>query len=427
MLFAFPANALEVKVIEISGMKVWLAEDHTLPMITLSLGLRDAGSASDKIETQGLAFMTTRLLDQGAGELNAKSYTEAVESQAAEIGFGILNDMLTAQLSTLSDRKEEAMRLFALALLEPRFDEDAISRTREQLLTELKRMEENPGYIAGRTFGAQAFPDHPYGRPARGNAEHIAAYKREDFKRFMQHHLGKDRVMLAVSGDITETELTRWIEAGLGKIPDKAEAADAVAETTIRKQPQLTHVEKSIPQTVITLGFPAVKRSDPDYYAAYILNHILGGDLGSRLSSEIREKRGLAYSAGSDMDALLHTAYLTADFSTRSEKADEALQAAREVMATLAEKGVSEQEFRDAQQYIMGSYPLQLDSNRKLAGFMMALQLHGLTSDYIAKRNDYFRAVTREQVNQLARKLFSDGAFVVVTVGKADKETDKKE
>lgn len=431
-LWAIPAMATPVQEIKTpGGFTAWLIEERAVPALAVTVAFKEAGSARDEAGKEGRAALLAQLLLEGAGEMNAQAFTTALDERAIRMRFSADEDLFRGSMDTLSEMRDEAFRLLAAALAAPRFDPDAIERAQEKARTDLAEMMESPGYILNRAFREQAFPGHPYGRAPYGTPESIAALTREDFEAFRKTHLTRENLLIAVVGDITAGDLVALLDKHLAGLPGRFTPAGSIPDVTVPPPPaQPAKIARDIPQTLVMFGTQGLKRSDPRYLDAHVLNHILGGggSLVSRLGQEIREKRGLAYYASSDLDPMLHGALLEGSFATRNDAVGEAVDVLRGTIRDVHEKGVTEKELEDAKRYIIGSFPLGLDSNREVAGFLIAMQLHGLGRDYLDRRNALMEKVALKDVNALAHALLDPARLHVVMVGnpKDDSEARKK-
>ena len=414
---ALPARAVEIQqVTSPGGIEAWLVEEHSIPIVAVEIAFRGGGSL-DPRGKEGLANLLSGLLDEGAGDRDSQSFQMRLEELAIRLGFQSYRDTFWASMKTLSENRDEAFALLGLALGAPRFDADAVERVRTQVLSGLKRDAEDPGEIAGRTFLATAFPYHPYGRPARGTAESVAAITSADLREAAAMRFATGNATIGVVGDIDPIALGHLLDRTLGGLPSTAPAV-TVAETRPAQVASLTVIRKPVPQSVVRFGMAGLKRSDPDFYAAYLLNHVLGGSsFTSRLYGEVREKRGLAYSVYSYLSTLDRAGLVMGGVASANERVAEALEVIRGELVRLREDGVTEEELRDAKTYINGAYPLRLDSNGAIAQSLVAIQLEDLGIDYMDRRSGYIDAVTLGDIRRVARRLIRPDELIVVIVG----------
>ncbi len=417
-LVAVPASAaVKVQsVVGASGVKAWLVEDHNNPIISLTFSFR-AGASHDKPGKAGTAQLLSTLLDEGAGDMKSLAFQRKIESLSISLSFDVGHDSFTGTMRTLTRNRDEAFRLLGLALTKPRFDPDAIDRMRQQLLASILRASRNPSRIARDAWWKAAYPNHPYGRPVSGTAKTVQAITRQDLVDFVRHNFARSDLYIGVVGDITAAELKGLLDKTFGPLPAKQTGPKIPAV-----KPKLTGkvmVRKlDVPQSVAVFGQAGIPRKDKDFYAAYVLNHILGGgSFSSRLYDEVREKRGLAYSVYSYLWPLSHTALYLGAVATRNAKVAESVKLIRQQWAKMAKQGVSAKELEAAKRYITGSYALRFSSSSRISAMLAALQQEGLPIDYFVKRNGYINAVTVADIKRVAARLLKANSLTFVVVG----------
>ncbi len=414
---ALPARAVEVqKVISPGGVEALLVEDHSNPIIALEIAFR-GGAALDPSGREGLAHLVSGLLDEGAGDLDSAAFQARLAELSIQLSFDSGLDNFSGSLRTLTENRTEAFRLLKLALAEPRFDAEPVERIRGQIQAQLRSRAEDPSTIAGRTLRRLFFDGHVYGRESDGTAESIAAITLEDLKGFVADRLGRDVLFVAAVGDISPARLSSLLDDTFGALRATATPAP-VAETTPQSQGDLVVIEKQIPQSVVTFGHAGLKRDDPDFYAAYVVNYILGGGgFSSRLYEEVREKRGLAYSVYSYLSPYEHAALVVGGVATANARVAQSLELVRQEWARMADEGPSSEELARAKTFLTGSFPLRLSSSGAVANMLLGMQLQDLGVDYLDTRNSYIEAVTLDAAQRVAKRLFDEPALTVVVVG----------
>ncbi len=412
-----PAHAIAIqRVIGEKGIEAWLVEDHTVPVLSLRLAFR-GGAALDPEGKEGLADMVSALLDEGAGELDSQAFRGRLEDLSITLRFSAGMDNFGADLRTLSENRAVAFDLLRLALTRPRFDADPVERIRSQLLANLSELAESPRDIARRTWFRAAFPDHPYGRASEGTPQSIARIARQDLEGFVTRRFGRDNLVIGVVGDITAAELAPLLDATFRELPARAQPFE-VPETRPATAGDVFVIEKKIPQSVVMFGKGGIKRDDPDYYAAYVMNHILGGGgFTSRLVEEVREKRGLAYSVYNYIAAFDHAGLIMGGVATANDRVAKTLELVRAEWARLRDAGVSAQELADAKTYLTGSFYTRLNSTRRMARMLVAVQLDRLGIDYLQRRNGLIGAVSLEDIRRVADRLLDVEKLTFVVVG----------
>jgi zinc protease len=418
-VWAVPAFAVNVeRVTSPGGIEAWLVEDHTVPVVSLEFMFR-AGAAIDPDGKEGLSRLAASLLDEAAGDLPSQEFQRRLEDLVSEFGFNASLDAISGNLKSLKQNLAPTAELLRLAMTVPRFDEPDVERLRTQLQVSLAREAEEPHAMAQRAWFRAAFPGHPYGRGSRGTPAGLANVTSDDLKAWVPLHLTRDVLVIGVSGDIAAAELAPLLDRIFGGLPKTADRP-VVPDAVPADPGGLMLIERQLPQSVVLFGKSGIKRSDPDYYAAYILNHILGGgSFSSRLMDEVREKRGLAYSVSSSLASLDHTAVMQAQTATKNASVEEAVRLVRAEWARLAEKGPTLEELANAKTYLTGSFPLQLDSTGRIAAMLVSIQIDHLGIDYLDRRNALLESVTLEQAQRVAQRLFDPKPLSIVVVGPA--------
>jgi zinc protease len=398
------------------GIQAWLVREPRIPILALEASFREAGAARDPIGKEGLAHLVSGMLDEGAGPYDAQGFQSRIEDLAIRLSFNASRDSLTVTLNTLSENREEAFRLLGLALAEPRFEAGAMQRVRGQIQADLVRRAEDPRTIAQLAWSVAAFPGHPYARPTQGTPQSIGAIERDDLVRYQRERLGRRELVLAVVGDVEAGDLGRLLDLAFGGIAQRT-SGEPIADTA----PQgggMTVIRKAIPQSVVSFGLPALKRDDPDWYPAYVMNYVLGGGgFKSRLTEEVREKRGLAYSVYSYLLPLEHAGMWIGGTATRNDRVADSLQVIKAELARIRAEGVTAEELAEAKTYLNGSFPMGLDSNGRIAGLLVQMQRDKLGPDHLDKRADYINAVTLEDVKRVANRIFDLDKLLTVVVG----------
>ena len=398
------------------GVKAWLVHEPGIPIVSVQVAFR-GGSIADPAGKEGLANMVAGLLDEGAGDLDSAAFQERLQELAIGFSARAGKDTFRLGMRTLSENRDEAFRMLGLALSAPRYDPRPVERIRGQLEVVLIRDAEDQDRVASRAFFAGAFPDHDFGRPSRGTLEGIAAITRDDLVAFGRRRFARDNAVVGVVGDVAPEELPRLLDLAFGGLAETAEPVE-VAEAMPSAEASITVIRKPIPQSVAMFGLPGLKRDDPDYYAAYVMNHVLGGGgFTSRLHREVREKRGLAYSVYTYLDPYDHTAVYLGGVATVNERIGESLDVIEAQIADVAENGITADELERARTFLNGSFPLRLDSNARVARVLVGIQLNDLGKDYIQRRPELIDAVTLDDVRRVAGRLLGGGGLAIVVVG----------
>ncbi len=407
--------AVEIKEIETrGGIIAWLVEDHSIPFVALELRFR-GGTSMDEAQTLGATNLMTSLLDEGAGDLDARAYTRALEDLAASISYDANDDEITVSAQFLTENREAAAELLRLAILEPRFDADALERVRQQILSSLRFDATDPDDIAGKKFAALIFGDHPYGRPGLGTITSVSELAIADVEKAYRAAIARDRVYVSAVGDIAADELATLLDHLLGGLPATGGDMPQTAEVLVTGG--LTIVPFDSPQSVVLFGHEGIRRDDPDFFAAFVMNHILGGGgFESRLMDEVRRKRGLTYGIYTYLSPKDHGAIYVGSVASSNAQVAETISVIRSEWQRLAEEGVTDSELTKAKTNLTGAYPLRFDGNSRIANIMTGMQMENLGIDYINMRNDMVNAVTLADIKRVAARLLrpQDLHFVVV-------------
>ncbi len=416
ILWSGAASAIEIKELTSDGgINVWVVEEPAIPFVALEIRIR-GGTSLDAPEKRGATNLMMALIEEGSGDMSAQEFQTKRESLAASFSFAAYDDTMSISARFLTENSDEALALLRQALTQPRFDQDAIDRVRAQVLSGIASDAKNPNRIAGAYFDSAGFGDHPYGTSADGTASSVNALTQADMFEAHSRTITRDRMFVSVVGDITADQVGPMLDTLLGELP--AQGAGMPPHVDFALGGGVTVIDYETPQSVALFGHSGIKRDDPDYFAAYILNEILGGSgRESRLMHEVREKRGLTYGISSFIVPKLHAELVMGQVASGNDTIAEAIEVTRAVWTDLAENGVSQGELDEIKTYLTGAYPLRFDGNAEIAGIMVGMQMIGLPTSYINTRNDELAAVTLEQVNAMAKRLLKPDALRFVVVG----------
>ena len=417
LLFALPAHA-ELAIREVTspgGITAWLVEDHNLPFTALEIQFR-GGTSLDAPDKRGAVNLMTALIEEGAGEMDSRAFAEARDALAAEFTFDAGTDSVGVSARFLTENRDQAITLLREALVNPRFDQDAVDRVRDQVLSILRSDEKDPDKIAAKTFNRLAFGDHPYGSDGNGTIETVTALTRDDILAAHKGALARDRVYVSAAGDITAEELGLLLDRLLGDLPATGTPLPGPAQVLL--PPGVTVTDFPSPQSTVLFGHAGIPREDPDFFAAFILNEALGGGrFTARLMSEVREKRGLTYGIGTYLVGYDLADMYLGQFSASNDKVAEAIRVVRDEWSRIAKEGLTEQELADTKTYLTGSYPLRFDGNGPIASILVGMQMEGMPIDYAVTRNAKIEAVTMEDIKRVAARLYQPDALHFVVVG----------
>lgn len=419
-VIAVPAHAIDIQeVTSPGGIKAWLVEDHSIPFVSLSLNFK-GGASLDDPKKRGAINLMTATLEEGAGKLNATQFAQEVEALGANFGFDVGDDSLNVSMRALSENRDQAAELLAKALSQPRFDENAVERVRAQVQAIIKSEATDPQSIAAKEMARQAWGEHPYARSINGTAESVVGLTRRDLVAAKNRVLARDRVVIGAAGDISPEELGPLLDKILGGLPEKG-TAPLPEPAELQLTGGVSVIDWNSPQTIVSFAGPGLPISDPDYFAAYVANHILGGGgFSSRLMEEIREKRGLTYGIGTGLATGIYGQTWQGGMAGSNDTVKQATDLIRQEWDRMAVEGVTQQELADAKTYLTGEYPLRFDGNRKIASILAGMQLIGLPADYPNSRNELVEAVTADDVQRVAERLLNSDELRFVLVGRPE-------
>ncbi len=421
ILLAVPVSA-EINVQDLTtpdGIDLWLVEDHTIPFVALEMRFR-GGASLDLPGKRGATNLMTGLLEEGAGDMDSREFARQAEALAAGFSYHVSDDMLSVSARFLTENRDATVTLLRESLVNPVFNQKSIDRVRAQVNSVIESDLKDPRAIVARTFDGQTFGDHPYATSKDGTLDSVAALTRDDIVAAHRAALVRDRLYIAAVGDITAEQLTALVADLTDGLPassdiDLPDAADTNLPGGV------TVVDYATPQSVVTFAQPGIDRDDPDFFAAYLLNQILGGGgFESRLMQEVREKRGLTYGVYSYLVDRDGAQLWMGQVASANDRVAQAIEVIKDEWQKMRDTGVTEQELEDAKTYMTGAYPLRFDGNAPIANIAVEMQVEGLPTDYIATRNDQVNAVTLEQINRVARELLDSDKLTFVVAGKPE-------
>lgn len=401
-----------------SGAKVLFVEDHDIPMLDVAVTLR-AGSSFDTTDKSGVAGMTHQLLDSGSEGLSEDEISRGMADIGAQFGGSFDQDRASVSLRTLSSAAErgKALDIMARVLQHPLFPEAILAREKVRLIAGLKEADTKPENIAERAFQKAVFGTHPYALRGSGEVDTVEKITVQDLKDFYQSHYQGGRAVVAIMGDATRAQAEAIAQQLTAQLPASAAPA-ALPNVVIKIAGSEQRISHPASQSHILIGAPGVTRSDPDYFPLYVGNHILGGSgFGSRLMNEVREKKGLAYSVYSYFMPLKQPGAFQIGLQTKKEQADEALQLARKTMADFIAQGPTEKELLAAKQNIIGGFPLRIDSNSKILGYLSAIGFYDLPLTYLDDFTGNIDKVTVKQIREAFARHIDPMAMATVVVG----------
>lgn len=409
------------RIITKNGMTVLLLERKALPFITVSVSIR-AGSVFDPEGLSGLGNITADLLTEGTKSRSAKEISEEIDFIGGSLGSTGGIDYASASLKVLSKDSDKGFDLLSDILTNPAFAEKEIERARSQIRSGIISKEDDPSTVTAEAFNKILFGSHPYALPADGSLESIDKIVRDDITGFYEKYYHPNNIIMAVVGDISKRELKKLLKRHFSswKKQDISYPESPKAERLDNKRIEI--MDKDISQANVQLGHLGIKRENPDFYAAYVMNYILGGGgFVSRLMTEIRDNRGLVYSVYSYFNPLKDPGPFKVGLQTKNGSAKEAIKESLSQIRAIKEKGVSEKELRDAKDYLIGSFPLKFTTNSKIASYLTYMEIYNLGLDYLDRFPKIIEALTVDDINKAARKLLDPENYLLVIVGNKEK------
>ncbi|UWQ99998.1 insulinase family protein [Rhodobacteraceae bacterium S2214] len=411
--------AVDIKTITSDGgINAWVVEEPSIPFVALEIRIR-GGASLDAEGKRGAVNLMMGLLEEGSGDMTAQEFQAKRESLAASFGYRAYDDTISLSAKFLTENQDDALALFKQSLVSPTFDQDAIDRVRAQVISGINSDAKNPNRIAGAFFDEAAFGDHPYGSSMDGTIESVTALTRDDMFDAHRNVLTRDRLFVSVVGDVTADAVGPMLDDLLGSLPDEGPALPDDVDFGLAGG--VTVIDYETPQSVALFGHAGIERDDDDFFAAYIMNQILGaGGFESRLMNEVREKRGLTYGISTFLVPKFHAEMMLGQVASANETIAEAIAVTRIEWARMANEGVTAEELETAKTFLTGEYPLRFDGNGEIADIMVGMQMIGLPPEYVINRNDYIEAVTLDDINRVAGELLDPEALHFVVVGQPE-------
>lgn len=411
----FSAPAVQ-KIVTKSGITAWLIEEKNTPVIAVSVIFK-GGSSADPARLQGLSDLVAATLNDGAGRYNAREFGDLLEENGIKMAFGASADCFSASMQTLRGTKEQAFALFKSALTNPRFERKDVRRAKDAFYARIDAQKGSPSAQAKERFFKLSFKNHPYGalEPSKKGLKEIS---HANMTRYVRERFARDNMHIGVSGNINANELSGLLEKTFADLP-----ARAVLKPVPPTQPAITGytdvLSRPAAQSAVVFGHKGIPRDDPDFYAAYLVMHVLGdGGFQSRLFSEAREKQGLTYGVSASMAMLKASPMIIGGAQADNAKMAQLVQTIRDVWRKTAKNGITAQELDDAKMYLTGAFPLLFSSSGALASFLASMQYQNLGADYLNERNALFESVTLEQANAAAAKVLTPDNLFFVIIGK---------
>ncbi len=414
------AQAAVLPIVEVtspSGIKAWLVEDHNLPLISVSFSFK-GGVETDPAEKQGLMTLMSSLLTQGAGPYKEKEFQQHLAANSIALSFSAQRDYLRGSLKTLRRQEAKAFTLLKYALISPRFDQADLDRVRQQQVASLRYQMSNPSWQGRYALYKNIYGQHPYSYRSLGTQESLTKITRKDIQSFSVNHLTRSGLEIAVVGAISPEELGMRLDQAFGALPEKGTCLP-VKSFQWSREPEKILVERDGAQTTVLFMAPMMRRKNADWYAAQLANYVLGGgSFNSRLMQVVRAKEGLTYGIGTGMAPMERDSLLLGNFSTDNTKAKRALGLVQDVWQKFYDDGITEEELKAAQDYLIGTMALSLTSTDAISSVLLSMLNEDLGIDYLDRRSGFYRAVSLKEIQRVIKEWFNPENVFFGFVGK---------
>jgi zinc protease len=419
-LSSMPVNAAPAakRIVTDNGMIVLIQETHSLPVVNVQVIIK-AGSIRDPEDKAGLAHLTAALLDEGTATRSSVQIAEAIDFIGGDLSSGAGDDYASASLRVLKKDITTGLELLSDILLHPSFPESELERKRQETLGELVAQEDEPGEVADKAFDNIVFGPNPYHRPVEGTPQTLPAIHREDVVQFYDDLYRPNNTIMAIVGDITETEVREWLKTYFGVWEKKAVSPPVVPPAVPLSGPVVKLIDKDLTQANIVMGHLGIDRKNPDYYAVSVMNYILGGGgFSSRLMKDLRDNQGLAYSIGSHFQASIYPGSFSVSLQTRNAAAQRAIDGVLSEIRRIRTKPVTDREMEETKAFLIGSFPLRLDTSSKIANFLAQVEFYDLGLDYAERYPKLIGSVKKDDVQRVAQKYLDPDHLALVVVAK---------
>ncbi len=429
-LYSLPisyAYALDVKrEVLNNGLTLLIVERHNLPMVIVNIGIK-AGSVVEPQDKAGLSNLTAELITAGTKRRTAKQINEEIEFVGGILESSGGDDYITVSLTVLKKDISLGFDLLSDIILNPIFPEEEIKKKIGLIKGRLKAGEDDPEFVASKAFMKEVFGEHPYGRLVQGSEESLDRINREDIINFHRSYYAPNNTIMSVVGDITPDEVRSFIKKYFSEWAKRDIRFPHISAPLIKGEGGILIIDKNLTQANIMVGHIGVRRDNPDYYAISVMNYILGGGgFASRLMQNIRDEKGLVYDISSSFSTKKHGGSFEISLQTKNESADEAIEEILKEIERIRKEPVSDKELEDAKSFLTGSFPMRIETGRRIASFLVAVEYYGLGMDYIDKYHEYINTVTKEDVLRVAEKYLKPESFVFVAVADKEKLEDQR-
>lgn len=398
-----------------SGIKFWFVKTSNTPVISMEF-IMGIGNVADPDHKLGLTSISVGMLLQGSGPYNKEDFDDILTEQSIGIVFSQSADYISGSMRTLKANRKKALEMLNLALYQPRLELKNLSRLKSLAITDILDLEKSPGYISEVKLHCNLYPGHPYGKDPTKIRDMIASITIDDVKDFLKDSIGRDHLRVSLVGDISDEEATAIVDEAFAKMP-KSRKQRSIPDIIPQCKGRVSKISLPIPQSLILFAQPGLKLEDPDFIKFSVVLYTLGSSQTSRLNEEIREKRGLAYTASAFNMHKEYTGAVYGSLGTKNKTVDEAIKLVKEEFSKIRNQGLTSQELEDAKKYLIGSFPLRFTNSEDIASEMLALQISGWGLEYLTKRKGIIESLTLEDVNKIAAKYINEKVIEFVVVG----------
>lgn len=402
----------------VSGSEVYFVENHDLPIVDISVNFA-AGSARDSAAKSGLAGVTRYMMTLGAAGMTDEKIANKMADIGAILGGDFDADRAGFKLRTLSSEREktQALEVFTKILQQPDFPDDVLTREKARIISGLQESATQPESISSKEFMKALYGSHPYSLDESGEVDTVAKITRDDLQSFYKQYYGAKGAVVAIIGDLTREQAGAIAESISTGLP-KSAAVNPIPAVTLPTQPLEKRIAHPASQSHILLGYPGIKRGDPDLFPLYVGNYVLGGGgFVSRLTEEVREKRGLVYSVYSYFMPMAEPGPFQLGLQTKKDQAEDALKLVKETLDNFIKNGITEAELKAAKANIIGGFPMRIDSNSKILDYLAVIGFYKLPLNYLDEYNSNVEKVTVAQIKDAFSRRLKTENFVTIIVG----------
>ena len=416
--FATNSIALQFKELDTDkGVKFWFVQDDTIPIVSISFSFK-GGSFLDPSNKLGVSNLMTSLLDEGTEKYSSIDFKNKIKSNGVRLSFSTVKSKIQGSFQVVSSNSNIGFELFYQALNLPTFEENEILKVKNQIASSIKIDDSDLSRLASKEFNSSFYENHNFSNPVKGTIESINDITQADIKKIFSQSITKNALTIGVSGNISEKEIMKQIDYVFGKLPEIKLKLSIPKFSSLKKGNK--KIFKETPQTAVIFGQSGLKRSDKDFFAARIVNYVIGGgSFQSRLYKNVREKRGLVYSIYSYLMPYENDGILAGGFQTKNESVGEVIRLIKKEWRKVKKEGISKKEFEDAKTYFKGSFSQNFTSTLSIASLLEVVQYYQLGNNYFSERNDIIDSLDLKYVNKVANKILDEKKLYFLSVGES--------